>query len=51
MTDTDLEGLLGTVVMGGLAIKMTQSMFGNNTKDKKRKKKLTSSKQYFNSPW
>lgn len=60
MSDTDWSGLLGTVVIGGMAIKMTQSMFGNpcsnncnhsDSNKKKKKSNLTSSKTFFNSPW
>jgi hypothetical protein len=54
MADTDWSGLLGTVIIGGIAVKMTQGMFGNSSveqNEKKKKKKLTTSKQYFNSPW
>jgi hypothetical protein len=43
MADTDWSGLLGTVVVGGVAVKMTQSLFGNggdnNNKQSKKKSK------------
>lgn len=53
---TDWGGVLGTVVVAGVATKMTQNMFNNSplsspARKKTKKKTLTTSKQFFNSPW
>lgn len=51
---TDWGGVLGTVVMAGVATKMTQSLFNNPCaikSSKKKKKRLTTSQEFFKSPW
>jgi len=39
VADTDWGGILGTVVMGGFAVKMTQSVFGDSSVASGKKKK------------
>lgn len=55
MSDTDWGGLLGTVVMGGVAVKMTQSMFGNSGNNKQSNKKRSKVRVVYPStqyrPW
>ena len=50
MTDTDWGGLIGTVVMGGVAIKMTEKLFGESKPLSTSKKKKTNKKNSINYP-
>lgn len=50
MADTDWGGLLGTVIMGGVVVKMSESMFGDRNGRNQNKRRLKKGKRAYKRP-
>ncbi len=48
MSDIDLGGLLGTIIVGGVAVKIADTMFNKQSQQQSTSKKKTTKKQEAN---